>query len=151
MAHTGRRTSRSVSPFNPGEASPSFAQTGAEFNLDGDSDDDDLAVDDFDLRSEVGGSEAYEMVSSSRRSRGEQEHDPLSGNADRDGSRRMSATSAASFQLYTPDEEIAVRRKFDRKLVLFVALLFMLSFLDRSSTYSLKNATLCRRPPFNAN
>jgi hypothetical protein len=27
-----------------------------------------------------------------------------------------------------------VRRKFDRKLVLFVALLYMLSFLDRSST-----------------
>ncbi|KAF7562479.1 hypothetical protein G7046_g1657 [Stylonectria norvegica] len=46
---------------------------------------------------------------------------------------RRSTSSAASYQLYTPDEDIAVRRKFDRKLVLFVALLFLLSFLDRSN------------------
>jgi len=45
----------------------------------------------------------------------------------------VSASSVASFELYTPDEELAVRRKFDRKLVLFVALLYMLSFLDRSN------------------
>lgn len=44
-----------------------------------------------------------------------------------------SGGSVASFQLYTPDEDRAVRRKFDRRLVLFVALLYMLSFLDRSS------------------
>ncbi|OAQ71398.1 MFS transporter [Pochonia chlamydosporia 170] len=111
MAHTGRR-----SPFNPGEASPSFAQTGAEFTLD---DSDDEAIEDFDLRDEVGGEEAYEMV----------EREPDRGRGDR----RMSASTAASFQLYTPDEDLAVRRKFDRKLVLFVALLFMLSFLDRSN------------------
>lgn len=111
MAHTGRR-----SPFNPGEASPSFAQTGAEFTLD---DSDDEAIEDFDLRDEVGGEEAYEMV----------EREPDRGRGDR----RMSASTAASFQLYTPDEDLAVRKKFDRKLVLFVALLFMLSFLDRSS------------------
>ncbi|TWU78541.1 hypothetical protein ED733_002332 [Metarhizium rileyi] len=93
-AHAGRS-------LNPGEASPSFAQTGAEFTLDDSSDD-----------------EALEMV--------EREEDG--------GDRRMStASTAASSQLYTPDEELAVRRKFDRKLVLFVALLFMLSFLDRSN------------------
>ena len=46
-----------------------------------------------------------------------------------------SASTAASFQLYTPDEEKAVVRKFDRRLVVFVALLYMLSFLDRSSRY----------------
>lgn len=34
---------------------------------------------------------------------------------------------------YTAEEEQAVVRKFDRRLVLFVALLYMLSFLDRSS------------------
>lgn len=118
MAHPGRR-----SPFIPGDASPSFAQTGAEFTLDDDSDEE--AVDDFDLRDEVGGDEAYEMVSEREvsRDRGRVLHD-----------RRMSASTVASFQLYTPDEDIAVRRKFDRKLVLFVAFLFMLSFLDRSST-----------------
>ncbi|KAH6631577.1 major facilitator superfamily domain-containing protein [Chaetomium tenue] len=36
-------------------------------------------------------------------------------------------------QLYTAEEEQAVVRKFDRKLVVFVALLYMLSFLDRSN------------------
>lgn len=35
--------------------------------------------------------------------------------------------------VYTAEEERTVVRKFDRRLVLFVALLYMLSFLDRSS------------------
>ena len=48
-------------------------------------------------------------------------------------SRRDSGSTTQSFMLYTPDEERAVRRKFDYKLVLFVAFLYMLSFLDRSS------------------
>ena len=48
--------------------------------------------------------------------------------------RRGSASTTQSFMLYTPDEERAVIRKFDRKLVLFVAFLYMLSFLDRSSS-----------------
>lgn len=107
--------------------SPSFAQSGAEFHLDY-SDDSDV---DADLRSEVGGSDVYELTprSSSRErggSRWEDDRPRLS--------RRPSASTVASFQLYTPDEEATVRRKFDRKLVVFVALLFMLSFLDRSST-----------------
>jgi hypothetical protein len=49
-----------------------------------------------------------------------------------EGSKRR-RKSVQSFELYTPDEERAVVRKLDRKLVLFVALLYMLSFLDRSS------------------
>lgn len=40
-----------------------------------------------------------------------------------------------TFTLFTPDEEAAILRKFDRRLVLFIALLYMLSFLDRSSGY----------------
>jgi len=36
---------------------------------------------------------------------------------------------------YTLDEERAVIRKLDRRLVLFVAFLYMLSFLDRSSKH----------------
>lgn len=48
-------------------------------------------------------------------------------------SRRPSALALQSFMLYTPDEERSVIRKFDHRLVLFVALLYMLSFLDRSS------------------
>jgi MFS family permease len=50
--------------------------------------------------------------------------------------RRASVSTVQSYQLYTPDEERAVVRKFDRKLVLFVALLYMLSFLDRSSMFA---------------
>lgn len=55
---------------------------------------------------------------------------------ERYGRRRASVSTVQSYQLYTPDEERAVVHKFDRKLVLFVALLYMLSFLDRSSSYT---------------
>lgn len=41
--------------------------------------------------------------------------------------------SASKSEPYTADEDRAVLRKLDRRLVLFVALLYMLSFLDRSS------------------
>lgn len=44
-------------------------------------------------------------------------------------------TDDECFMLYTPDEEERVIKIFDRRLVLFVALLYMLSFLDRSSMY----------------
>lgn len=104
-----------------GDASPSFAQTGAEFQID-DSDEvfSYLDEDAVDLTSEVGGSDVYELRSPRGSFR-----------------RPVSASTMASFRhqkaSYTLEEELAVRRKFDRKLVLFVALLFMLSFLDRSS------------------
>ncbi|QPH16254.1 hypothetical protein C2857_000852 [Epichloe festucae Fl1] len=101
-------------------ASPSFAQTAesAEFTID---DSDEEAVEDYELGSDVGGPETHEM-----RGRADARAD-----ARADG--RLSVSTVASFQLYTPDEEAAVKRKFDRKLVLFLALLFMLSFLDRSN------------------
>lgn len=47
--------------------------------------------------------------------------------------RRSSISSVQSYELYTPDEDKAVLRKLDRRLVLFMALLYCLSFLDRSS------------------
>ena len=46
-------------------------------------------------------------------------------------------SSVHSFELYTPDEEKSLLRKLDTRLVLFLALLYMLSFLDRSSTKSI--------------
>ena len=49
--------------------------------------------------------------------------------------RRGSASTTKSYQLYTPDEERTVVKKFDKRLVFFVALLYMLSFLDRSSKF----------------
>jgi hypothetical protein len=47
--------------------------------------------------------------------------------------RRASIESAQSYELYTPDEDRVVLRKLDRRLVAFMALLYCLSFLDRSS------------------
>ena len=40
-----------------------------------------------------------------------------------------------SFNQFTLDEERNVVQKFDRHLILFLALLYMLSFLDRSSKW----------------
>jgi hypothetical protein len=42
-------------------------------------------------------------------------------------------SSVQSFQLYTPDEERSVLRKLDRRVVGLMAVLYLLSFLDRSS------------------
>jgi len=46
-------------------------------------------------------------------------------------------SSVQDWELFTPDEEKSLLRKLDTRLVLFLALLYMLSFLDRSSTSSL--------------
>ena len=43
-----------------------------------------------------------------------------------------------AYPRFTPDEERAVVRKLDRRLVLFIAFIYMLSFLDRSSTFEVK-------------
>jgi hypothetical protein len=51
--------------------------------------------------------------------------------------RRASLDSVQSYELYTPDEDRRVLKKLDRRLVAFMALLYMLSFLDRSSEYFL--------------
>jgi len=40
---------------------------------------------------------------------------------------------AKQYQLYSPEEERKVRRRLDRRVVLFIAFLYLLSFLDRSS------------------
>jgi len=47
-----------------------------------------------------------------------------------------SAETSQSYRIYTPDEEKAVVRKFDRRLVGFVAFLYMLSFLGVFSSIS---------------
>lgn len=47
--------------------------------------------------------------------------------------RRASMDSAQSYELYTPDEDRTVLKKLDRRLVCFMALLYCLSFLDRSN------------------
>lgn len=47
--------------------------------------------------------------------------------------RRDNNSIDQNFTLYTPDEERSVIKTFDRRIVLFIAFLYMLSFLDRSS------------------
>lgn len=63
--------------------------------------------------------------------------------SDSDGSEKATSYRVTepveTCMLYTRAEEASVIRAFDRRLVLFIALLYMLSFLDRSST-------LCLRP-----
>lgn len=121
-----------------GELSPSFSQTTAEFNLDSDLDLNDTEEDLHLPEMELGDGQAYELRS--LKSPSTEDGDDGWGNAGMSSlPRRASTSTIASFQLYTPDEERAVVRKHDRNLVLFVALLFMLSFLDRSS---LANHTL---------
>ncbi|KJR88768.1 MFS transporter [Sporothrix schenckii 1099-18] len=56
----------------------------------------------------------------------------LSVFSDTDATRSPSPVAARRWP-YSADEERAVVRKFDRRLVLFVAMLYMLSFLDRSN------------------
>lgn len=53
--------------------------------------------------------------------------------SDEDSSDNAEDNGIRSFKSFTADEEKVVVRKLDRHLVLFVAFLYMLSFLDRSS------------------
>lgn len=72
----------------------------------------------------------YENISEDDESDDDNDKEAASNKIDRRGS----TSTTQSYMLYTPDEERCVIKKFDRKLVLFVAFLYMLSFLDRSST-----------------
>ncbi|KAI9759739.1 MAG: hypothetical protein M4579_002124 [Chaenotheca gracillima] len=76
------------------------------------------------------------------RKRGEDSEDSEGDSSDNDEEkyfrgggprRRGSESTTHSFMLYTPDEERAVVKRFDRRVVSLVALLYMLSFLDRSN------------------
>lgn len=110
----------------------SFAQTRASLSLSSS----------YDLVSEAAlDGEAYELQSPRLQS-GEGTSGPsriMRGGSDAGPSRRSSFDSQDDDDddddviQFTPEEDRAVRNKFDRKLVLFVALLFMLSFVDRSS------------------
>lgn len=100
-----------------------------------------------DLDVEMGelGGESYKLQQhprhTSEKAVNEDEDDDEDGDEGTYGDGRMgrrgSASTVQSYQLYTPDEERAVVKKFDRNLVLFVAVLYMLSFLDRSSMFPL--------------
>ena len=53
--------------------------------------------------------------------------------SDGDSGKYAEENEIESFKSFTVDEEKVIVRKLDRHLVLFIAFLYMLSFLDRSS------------------
>ncbi|RMY02802.1 hypothetical protein D0868_07791 [Hortaea werneckii] len=94
-------------------------------------------------------SEGYELkrLNKSGSKRGSTVEDAIGDDDHDDDEDELPATrrrtaSVASFELYTPDEEHRVRRKLDTHLVLFVAMLYMMSFLDRSNIGNAKIAGL---------
>lgn len=111
------------------EPSPNSTSTSnARLTPESDSDDSDLEIEDEEL------GESFKLQPRRTADRGSAED---AGNVYHPrGGRRGSISTVQSFQLYTPDEERTVVRKHDRRLVLFVALLYMLSFLDRSSMFN---------------
>ncbi|RMZ18398.1 hypothetical protein D0862_00376 [Hortaea werneckii] len=128
----------------PDSSGSSSAHVGSNrYTPEGGSDDDGLE----DLEE----SEGYELKrlnkSGSKRgstagdTTGDDDHDDAEDEDEVPATRRRTA-SVASFELYTPDEEHRVRRKLDTHLVLFVAMLYMMSFLDRSNIGNAKIAGL---------
>jgi phosphatidylinositol 3,5-bisphosphate 5-phosphatase len=98
--------------------------------------------DDSDGGRFVGGGESYELrpISSTRDTTQRENKGVPSGEDAGDLSpllspQRAPIDSVQNYELYTPDEDRAVRKKLDRKLVGFMALLYLLSFLDRSSEH----------------
>ncbi len=59
--------------------------------------------------------------------------------------RGVGGSTTHGFAPYGPEEERAIVRKFDRHLVLFMALLYMLSFLDRSNIGNVSSSLSTRR------
>ncbi len=128
-SHQPRRGAPATSDEMPSaELSPESSAT-TRLTPDSDSDESDLEM------SELG--ESFKLRRQEKKENGdepEDKDDEVDEEKYHDAPRRRASVSTVqSYQLYTPDEERAVVRKFDRKLVLFVALLYMLSFLDRSS------------------
>ncbi|KAF2736110.1 MFS general substrate transporter [Polyplosphaeria fusca] len=130
---------RSPEPIRKPHESSSHSTDDASTRLTPSDDDSD---DDIPM---IGGSNAYELqpISSNGKKKRQTLHPPESQLDGADASllpspsrfseRRLSMDSVQSYELYTPDEERVVLKKLDRRLVLFMALLYMLSFLDRSN------------------
>lgn len=137
--------------------SPSLETDGAfpRESIDGEEDEGSLPADPLLVRTGEGGIEAYELdegvgSSSSRRPRGLDLDGACYYDDDDDGDVEFQKQQVGGEEedddddqrdfVYTPDEERAVVRKLDRRLVVFVAALYLISFLDRSSES-------CHHPP----
>lgn len=90
-------------------------------------------------------SESHDAKSGAERDNDYEEDDESDeDNAPLAGTGRRRTSSVQSFEMYTPDEERQVRRKLDTRLVLFVALLYMMGFLDRSNIGNARIAGLSK-------
>ncbi|KAK4103763.1 MFS general substrate transporter [Parathielavia hyrcaniae] len=115
-------SSSSCSSSSSRPAAGRGAPSGKRLTPESDSESGTGSEDGDDWEGREGGAEGYELVR-----RGPGKLDEV------DGARLSEGTRRRRRQLYTAEEEQAVVRKFDRRLVAFVALLYLLSFLDRSN------------------
>ena len=76
---------------------------------------------------------SYELQPISHSLSASSKHEDDENDRDQRDARRLSFDSVQSYELYTPDEDKIVLRKLDKRLVGFMALLYCLSFLDRTS------------------
>jgi len=147
----GQEEKRPLTSGSSGSSQESSTSASARYTPEADSaDDEDAGL--ADLEAEEG-YELKQLGHGGRDARGqrEEEKEAVVGAEDDDGldeddedgdgegipldqqRKRRRRASVQSFELYTPDEERRVRRKLDTHLVLFVALLYLMSFLDRSN------------------
>ena len=134
LLHHDNRSSRAIGQLGSSPSPPNRPESDTEDEVDIDLAPGDGEDNDFELKD-------LSHIRNNNRHRGlffDHESQELGSDGEKDArygnSRRASASTVQSFMLYTPDEERSVIKKLDRRLVLFVALLYMLSFLDRSST-----------------
>ncbi|KAL3427436.1 major facilitator superfamily transporter [Phlyctema vagabunda] len=118
-------------------SSPDSPSTSAQFTPQSDSDDSDFGENGESFKMKTRRRDAEKQTSS-------YEDGVADGLEAHNNTRRASMSTIQSFQLYTPDEERRVVRKLDKHLVLFVALLYCLSFLDRSNIGNANIAGLAR-------
>ncbi|KAK5687455.1 hypothetical protein LTS10_001593 [Elasticomyces elasticus] len=128
----------------PSSGSSQESSLPARFTPEGDSEDDGDDLEELEAEEGYELRELGESARSQQQRNGtkedevheDEEHEALNGH------KRRRRASVQSFELYTPTEERRVRRKLDTHLVLFVALLYLLSFLDRSNVGNAKLAGL---------
>ncbi|KAI0447066.1 major facilitator superfamily domain-containing protein [Xylaria telfairii] len=134
----GHSQRRPMPLSSPGQA------LGTSSAIGGDDDDDDNGSEIYELKEFHGDAIRDDGYS-------DDDEETRGANRGRRAGRRPSDSTVASFQLYTPDEERAVVRKLDRRLVVFLAFCYMLSFVDRSNIGNARIAgmetDLQTRPP----
>ncbi|KAJ4389751.1 hypothetical protein N0V93_007223 [Gnomoniopsis smithogilvyi] len=139
LAEHGGRLVRPIFRSDSSSSSPDSVGLTPESSEGARGDRDEVVPEDPLLRAgqDGGGGEVYELREGMGRSKASAERLDLEDDYYQDDddymeSRREEGEGEHDI-VYTADEERAIVRKFDQRLVLFVALLYLLSFLDRSN------------------